>query len=168
MGVGSFAYNLVLLLHILSAIIGFGGVMLNGVYAGQARKRPPAEGLAIMEANTFISLTICEKFIYLVPIWGFGLVGLSDKVWTFGQGWVMASIGLYAVALVLSLFALQPRAKRMVALQREIVEAGPPAGGPPPQVAEMQKIGPQIGAISGVLHLLMTVIIILMIWKPGL
>ena len=30
MGIGSFVYNLVLLLHILCAIVGFGAVMLNG------------------------------------------------------------------------------------------------------------------------------------------
>ena len=57
MGVTSFAYRLVLLLHILSAIIGFGGVLLNGVYASRAKKRPPAEGLAVMEVNTFVSVT---------------------------------------------------------------------------------------------------------------
>lgn len=168
MGITSFAYRLVFLLHILSAMIGFGGVMLNGLYAKKARERPPAEGLAVMEVNTFISLKVAEIFIYLTAFWGFGLVGLSDGAWGFGQGWVMAAITLYVIALGLSHGMLQPRAKRMVELQREVVNAGPPQGGPPPQVAEMQKIGPQIGAISGVLHLLMVVIMVLMIWKPGL
>ena len=37
-------YKIVLVLHILAAIIGFGSVMLNGVYASEARKRPGPEG----------------------------------------------------------------------------------------------------------------------------
>ena len=79
MGITSFAYRLVLLLHILSAIIGFGGVLLNGVYAARAKKRPPAEGLAVMEVNTFVSVKVAEIFIYLTAIWGLGLIGLTDK-----------------------------------------------------------------------------------------
>jgi len=166
-GITSFAYRLVFLLHILSAIIGFGGVMLNGVYASRAQKRPPAEGLAVMEVNTFVSLKVAEVFIWLTPIWGLGLVGLSDKVWEFGQTWVWLSIVIYLVALAVSFGLLQPRVKKLLALQREIVDGPPSAGGPPPQVAQLKALGAQIGPISGVLHLSLVVILVLMIWKPG-
>jgi len=166
-GIDSFWYKLFLLLHILTAIVGFGAVLLNGVYASRARKRPPAEGLAVMEVNTFISLNVGEKFILAVPIFGLGLVGLSDKVIKFSQTWVWLSLVLYLAALAVSFLVLQPRVKRLLALQREIVAAGPPQG-PPPQAAEMAAIGKQIGPISGVLHLSLVVILILMVWKPGL
>ncbi len=167
MGIGSFVYNLVLLLHILCAIVGFGAVMLNGVYASRARALPPEQALAVNEVNTFVSLRIAEWFIYLVPIWGFGLVGLSDGVIEFSETWVWLSILLYAVALAASLFAMQPRVRRMLVLQREMVAAGPPAGGPPPQAAQLEPLGKQVGAISGILHLSMVVVLALMIWKPG-
>jgi hypothetical protein len=166
-GTDSFLYRLFLLLHILAAIVGFGAVMLNGVYASRARKRPPAEGLAVMEVNTFVSLNVGEKFILAVPILGFGLVGLSDKVIKFSQTWVWLSLVIYLGALALSYGVLQPKVKRLLALQRELVAAGPPQG-PPPQAAEMTAIGKQIGPISGVLHLALVVILVLMIWKPGL
>lgn len=168
MGVGSFAYKLFFLLHILSAIIGFGGVLLNGVYAARAQKRPPAEGLAVMEVNTFVSLRVAEMFIYLTALIGLGLVGLSDGIWAFRQTWVWLAIVVYVVSLGISHGLLQPKVKRLLALQRELVEAGPPAGGPPPQAAELAKLGPQIGAVSGVLDLALVVILVLMIWKPGL
>lgn len=166
MGITSFGYRLFFLLHILSAIVGFGGVMLNGVYAARARKRPPAEALAVMEVNTFVSLKVAEKAIWLVPLFGFGLVGLSDKVWKFSQTWVWLSIILYVAALAVSYLLLQPRVKQLLSLQREMVEAGPTQG-PPPQVPQLQAIGKQIGPISGVLHLALLVILVLMIWKPG-
>lgn len=170
MGIDSFAYELVLYLHILSAIIGFGGVLLNGLYASRARKRPPAEALAVMEVNTFVSLKVAEVFIYLTGIFGLGLVGLSDDVWEYTDGWILWAIILYVVSLVVSIALLQPRVRQMVALQREMVEglsAGTAAGGPPPQAALLEKLGPQIGALSGVLHLSFAVILVLMVWKPG-
>ncbi len=44
---GSDAYKIVLVLHILCAIIGFGAVFLNGLYGAQAAKYKGPEGLAI-------------------------------------------------------------------------------------------------------------------------
>ena len=37
-------YNVLLVLHILSAIIGLGSVMLNGLYLSQAQRRPGPAG----------------------------------------------------------------------------------------------------------------------------
>ncbi len=51
MGIGSAAYNILLLLHIAAAIVGFGAVLLNGVYGAEIKKRRGAEGIAIAEAN---------------------------------------------------------------------------------------------------------------------
>jgi hypothetical protein len=62
---------------------------------------------------------------------------------------------------------MNPGVKRIIALQKEMEQGPPPAGGPPPQVAEMQKIGPRLGQFGAILNLLLVVIIILMIWKPG-
>jgi uncharacterized membrane protein len=170
-GYRSFGYNLVLWLHIASAIIGFGGVMLNGLYAQRAQKRPPAEALAVMEDNAWVSLKVAEIFIYLTAVFGLGVVGLSDKAWKFSQTWVWLSLVIYVVALGVSHGLLQPRVKKLLALMGEMVSATPPAGetpaGPPPQAAALAKLGPQIGAVSMVLHLSLSVILVLMIWKPG-
>jgi hypothetical protein len=168
MGTDSFAYKLFLLLHIASAIIGFGGVILNGVYAQRARKRPPAEALAVMEVNAFVSIKVAEIFIYLTAVFGLGLVGLSDKAIKFSQTWIWLAIVVYVVALGVSHGLLMPRVKKLLALMRSMVESGPPAGGPPPQAAEMAKIGPQIGGLSMVLNVALVVILVLMIWKPGI
>jgi len=78
-GVGSTAYKIVFMLHILSIIVGFGGVMLNGVYGAEAKKRKGAGGVAIGEANVHVS-EIAEKVIMSVPVWGILLVLMSDGV----------------------------------------------------------------------------------------
>ncbi len=161
MGIGSFWYKAVLFLHIACAIVGFGGVLLNGVYASRAKKRPPAEGLAVMEVNAFVSIKVAEIFIYLTAVWGLGLVGLSDKVWKFSQTWVWLALVVYVIALGISHGMLMPRVKKLLAGMRAAVTGG---GAPP---ADLAKLEPQIGAISMALHLSLAVILVLMIWKPG-
>ena len=166
MGIGETGYDIVKVLHILCAVVGFGGVLLNGVYAAQARKRPPAEGLAVMEANVFVSNKIAKIAIYLTLVLGFGVVGLSDQQIEFTDLWVMISIILFIASLLVSELLLSPRVKKLVALQREIAEGPPPQGGPPPQVAQMKALGGQVGAFSGFLHLAFVVILSLMVFQP--
>lgn len=161
MGTASFAYRLVLLLHILSAIIGFGGVILNGVYATRAKKRPPAEALAVVEDNAWVSLRVAEIFIYLTAVFGLGLVGLSDKLWKFSQTWVWLAIVIYVVALGVSHGLLTPRVKRLLGLMRETADGSTTSG------ADAARLEPQIGGLSVVLDLALVVILVLMIWKPG-
>lgn len=167
MGINSFAYNLVLLLHIICVIVGFGGVILNGVYAARAQQLPPEQNLAVMEVNSFVSIKVAEVFIYLVPVFGLGLVGMSDDAFGFGQLWVWLSLVIYVLSLGVSHGALLPTVKKMLAVQREMVAASPPAGGPPPQAAQLEAMGKKVGGLSMVLHLSLVVILVLMIWKPG-
>ena len=75
----STAYKIVLVLHILAAILGFGSVMLNGVYASEVRRRPGPEGAAIADANYRVSFGVAMWFIYAVTVLGIALVGMSDK-----------------------------------------------------------------------------------------
>ena len=61
-----------------------------------------------------------------------------------------------------------PTHKRIIALQEELVNAGPPATpGPPPQVAELQSNGKKMAMTGGILHLVLLLMLIDMIWKPG-
>jgi|tagenome__1003787_1003787.scaffolds.fasta_scaffold19888936_2 uncharacterized membrane protein len=170
MGITSTAYKIVLLLHILCAIVGFGTVFLNGLYGAQAKRRPGPGGLAIQEANLFVS-KIAEYFIYAVFILGIGLVSMSDEAWKFSQTWIWLAMLLYIVGIGVSHGVLFPNAKKLRDLSAELVAVGPPPAdappGPPPQVAEMERRGKTLGAASTFLHLLLVAILVLMIWKPG-
>jgi uncharacterized membrane protein len=170
MGIDSTGYRIVLLLHILCAIVGFGAVMLNGLYGREAKRRQGPGGLAISEANYAVS-GIAEYFIYAVFVFGFALVFMSDEAWAFDQTWIWLSMALYVVGLAISHAVVFPNARKMKELSAELVAAGPPpagtAAGPPPQVVEMQRRGRALGLSSSILHVLLVVIIGLMIWKPG-
>lgn len=170
MGITSTGYRIVLLLHILCAIVGFGAVILNGLYGREAKRRPGPGGLAITEANYTVS-SVGEYFIYAVFVFGFSLVLMSDKAWKFGQTWVWLAMTFYLVGIAVSHTLVWPNARKMKRLAAELVMAGPPPAGappgPPPQVAEMERTGQTLGVASTFLHLLLVAILVLMIWKPG-
>ena len=171
MGVDSTAYDIVKVLHLLAVIVGFGTVALNGIRGAQAKKRPGPGGLAIGESGHVVN-AVAEYFIYAVPVFGLGLVFMSDDVWSFGQLWVWLSLLLYVVGISVSHAVLIPAEKRMNVLAGELVAAGPPpagapAGGPPPQVVEMEGLEKKLAAAGTFLNLLVVVLVTLMVFKPG-
>lgn len=169
-GINSGIYKFFFVLHILCAIVGFGGVVLNGLYAAQVKKRGGAEGLAINEANMFVAGKVAEMFIYAVFVIGIVLVLLSDEAWKFDQTWLSASMGLYIVGLGVAHGVLIRGQKRIIALQRELVAApggGGGQGGPPPQVAEIERTDQRMAIAGAFNNILLIVILFLMVWKPG-
>lgn len=170
MGITSGVYKIVFLLHILSAIAGFGPALLAPAFAAQARARRGKEGLAIADATFTVLSTYAMWIIYSVPVFGILLILLSDDVWKFSQVWVSLSFLVYIAALGVAHALYQPNLRRMNELMAQLAEAPPPgaaAGGPPPQVAELERRGRQAALFGGLLNLLLVLILILMIWKPG-
>jgi hypothetical protein len=166
-GGNSGIYKLLLVLHILSAIVGLGAVMLNGLYAAQMQKwqGPPAR--AIGEANFAVS-SVAEYVIYTIPLWGILLVLASeDDIIEFSQTWVWLSLLLFIIAIRISHAAMFPGAKKINALMAEMEHGPPPSDAAPPQVAEIQALGQRQAIGGAVLNVIAVVILVLMIWKPG-
>ncbi len=164
---GSDAYNIVKVLHILCAIVGFGAVTLNGLYGAQAKARGGAEAAAIGQAVYRVS-TVGEYFIYAVFVLGLALVAMGNNLFDFGQTWVWLSMALYITGLDLSHGVLRPRVRRMNALLVEL--AGSPGSGgtgPPPQAVELDALAKQVAGTEMVLNLLLVVILVFMVFKPG-
>src|SRR2546423_3734580 len=165
-GVNSGIYKFLLVLHILSAIVGLGAVMLNGLYAAQTQKRPGPAGRAVFEANVYVS-QIAEYVIYAIPVFGIALIYTSDKAWKFSQTWTWLSLLLYLIAIGITHAVMRSGAKQIVELMTEMEQAPPPAGGAPTQVAQIGEIGKRLGIRGGPLNIIVVVIVFLMIWKPG-
>lgn len=161
---GSDAYNIVKVLHILCAIVGFGGVVLNGLYGAQAKRRGGREAVAIGESVYRVSL-IAEYFIYAVFVLGLALVAMGNNLFDFGQTWIWLSTLLYIVGLGISHGVLRPRVKRLNALMVEVADgAGPPNQA---QAARLEGLGKQLAATEAALNLLLVVILVFMVFKPG-
>jgi hypothetical protein len=165
-GLSSGIFKALLVLHILTAIVGLGAVMLNGLYAAQSQKRPGPAGRAVSEANEAVS-NIAEKVIYLIPVFGILLVLASDSAIKFSTTFVWLSLVLFIGALGVSHAVLIPGHRKINELLLEMEQGPPPAAGPPPQLAEIQALGKRQAAAGASLNVVVAVILILMIWKPG-
>lgn len=170
LGNDSTLYGILLFLHIICAILGFGSLALNGLYGQQAAERKGPEGVAIGQANMAVS-KVAEVFVYGVFVFGILLVlTAEDDIIGFGDLWVWLSILLFIVALGFSHARQIPNARKMNALAQELATTeGPPPGqgGPPPQVAQMEALSKQLAVGGAFLNLMLLVILYLMIFKPG-
>jgi hypothetical protein len=154
-------YKFFLVLHILAVIAGIGSTVLNGLYGAKAKAAGPNGG-HIGRANFEVTM-IAEKIIYLVPIFGIVLVFLSDDVWEFDQFWVYGSLVLFAVALGIAHGVMMPSTKRLLEVGAKLGSGqGGPADG-----AEMEALGKRLGMGGMTLNLLVVIIVVLMVWKPG-
>ena len=169
LGSDSTLYGILLFLHILCAILGFGSLALNGLYGQQAAQRKGPGGVAIGQANFAVS-KVAEIFVYGVFVFGILLVLTAEDSIGFGDLWVSLSMLLFIVALGYSHAVQIPSAQRMNILAEELATTeGPPpgAGGPPPQVAEMEQLSKKLAMGGAFLNLLLVAILYLMIFKPG-
>lgn len=167
MGLDSFLYKFLLMLHVLTVIVGFGGVFLNGVYGVEAQKRGGREGMAIAQANYRASVVFAEKFIYAVPILGILLVIVSDGVFGFEQAWISISFVLYLVGIGLVHAVLLPSERKMQELMGALADRPTGEGERPSEVDELERRGRLVAGVGTVLNILVVVLLILMIWKPG-
>jgi hypothetical protein len=164
-GTNSGIFKFLLVLHILSAIVGIGGVILNGLYAAQAQRRQGPAGRAVSEANYAVSV-VAEKVIYLIPVFGILLVLVSNHGDSFSDTFVWLSLVLFVIAIGISHSMLIPGHRKINALLLEMEQGPAPVGGPPPQVTQIQAIGQRLAGAALVLDLLLVSILALMIWQP--
>jgi uncharacterized membrane protein len=159
-------YKIVLVLHLLAVMVGFGGLFLNAAYGLQARARSGREGLAIAEALYNVSRKWTEYFIYAVPILGIALVMMSEDTIKFSDMWVSASFVVYIVALGV-LHGLQfPNIKRMNQMMAELAAAEGRASGSTDVRAELERRGKRSAVVGGIFNLLIVAAVVLMVFKP--
>ncbi len=162
----SFAYQFVLFLHVLAAIIGFGSTFVWPMLAAKSRALAPTEALAVNRLVVGSAKVLSSPFTIATGIFGAILIVLSDDFYDFSQPWVSLSLTLWLVGAALALGVHGPNLNAMVRLQEEMVAAGPPQGGPPPQAEELAQRGKKAQAVGGVLHLLFAVLLVAMVFLP--
>lgn len=162
-GVGSTLYRVLLLAHILLAIVGFGGVLLNGVYLAKAKQRSGAQATAISQANYEVS-AIAEYAIFAVPISGICLVWASGKAWSFADTWVWLSLAITLIALVVARTVLMSGHHRLNILLAASEQGDKTSEAP--NLVEIERLRKIQGMAGGVLAIATIALLVLMIWKP--
>jgi Predicted integral membrane protein (DUF2269) len=99
-------------LHVLSALIGFGSVAISGVY-GAAARRSDESGLSEETARYFRSRGWPELLILAVPVFGAAAIGFRPGGADFGDLWVIGGFVVWALAAALLLGVVRPAESRI-------------------------------------------------------
>jgi uncharacterized membrane protein len=163
MGLNGGLYKFLLVLHIVAAIVGFGGSFLAGMLGLEAKKRGGTDALAITRSTLAVTERVSLMAIYAVPVLGILLILTSDDVWKFSQAWISLSFLLYIAAVGLYHAVHRPNLHRMNVLMGNVSSGGAGREG----LTELQERGKKAGAVGGILNLIWVAIVFLMVFKPG-
>jgi uncharacterized membrane protein len=164
-----------LLLHIMTAIAAFGPNYAFPLIARFAQK-DPRNALVVSEIMHAIESKITIPAAVLMPFLGLALI-YTGHIDLWQSEWLVIAIVLYIVTFFFALLVQLPNTVKMIDLLKAMPPPGPaaPGGqeprptavapGPPPEVAALgRKL--QMGGM--LLTVLLTAIIVLMVWKPGI
>jgi hypothetical protein len=155
-------YEVLLLLHLLSAIGGFGLLAYNGLYLSLSRRRGYGAGGALA-VNAQVS-GLAEGLVYASFVFGVAAVGSSRSAWRFSQAWVIAAMVLYLAILSVMHGWIRPRQRRFFTIIREL-EADPKLA--PMRVGELDSLERRISAGWGAFNILVVGALYLMVFRPG-
>jgi len=100
------AYDVVLLAHVLSALAGFGVVVVAGAYA-LALRRPGPPSAAVRRYYR-PGANWAGRALFLVPVFGVALVAMSHGDWSYSQDWLGVGIALWVLAALVAELVLWP------------------------------------------------------------
>jgi len=113
-------YSVLLLVHVACAVVGFGALATTGLQARRARRGPTAAGAEAIRRYFRPGVNWAARALYGVPVFGFALIAASHGVFTSGDGFVLAGLGLWTLATVVAEAVVWPAERRIQA----VVSAG--------------------------------------------
>ncbi|MEL7158586.1 MAG: hypothetical protein AAFN30_18590, partial [Actinomycetota bacterium] len=119
MGIESTLYRVVLLLHIATVIVGFGGLIAHGAYHARAFRSPAATAASVLEI-TKSTAKVAEYAIYAVLPLGIVLIAISDDAFSLGDPWVSASFVVWFLLIGAYHGAVRPAVRTMMSRATEL------------------------------------------------
>lgn len=167
-GTASVLYRIILLLHILASIVGFGGLVAGAMLNARAFRSSAGQGRTILLANQTMSKT-AHNGLYAVIGLGIVLIALSDDAFGYGDPWVSAGFVIWFAMIGLSHGLVRPAMAGLV--QRTEALAAAASGPGLPNLdsdAEAESLAKRLALGEGAIQLLLVAALAVMIWKPGL
>lgn len=149
-GIGDTPYNIILILHILTAMAAFAPAFVHPVLSAQMKADGMADRPKVFGYMATNAQRIYGSALIVSGLLGFGVAGMSDDFYKMSQGWLAAAFIIWIGMNGLLHAVIRPSEKAIAAAE----------GGE----ADEKKL-----AIAGVtMTLLLVVQVYLMVWKPGL
>jgi uncharacterized membrane protein len=143
----SFGYRFFFLLHILAILVAFAPAFVWPIVNARLRRNGATPGAEIGAIIRDSWARIHGPAVVLAGLFGILMIVLSDDVWKFSQTWVSMAFLLWFLMLFI-VFGLMPWNERKNAEGDEAADR-------------------RSAAFNGILHLLLLLMVIDMIWKPG-
>ena len=163
------AFKILVLLHLLCVIGGFGALAFNGLYMSLAQRRPAGGTSAVLEVNRMVS-GLAEALVYAAIVFGIAAVGASHKAIGFGDAWVSAALAVVVVAIGVLHGWIRPRQRRYAAIVQTLEQPFGPDEAPDSRDADLavlQHTERQVGLGWAVFNILVVGVVYLMVFKPG-
>ena len=158
-------YHVLVMLHLLSVIGGFGALAFNALYMSLAQRRPQGGTGAIMEVNGLVS-GLAEILIYAALLFGIGAVASSHSTVKFSDAWVSAALGVYVAAVGVLHGWIKRNQRLYVAMVRKL-ESGAEPSTQEQDLSGLQQLEKRVGFGWGVFNVLVIGAVYLMVFKPG-
>lgn len=158
-------FSLLLFTHVLGAIIAFGPTFSSPII-GRMGAHERAHGNFAMRISRELARVQILPLAIVQGITGVALI-IAGNVDVTKSMWLLVGIVLYLIAIGFAIFVQTPLAKRIIEMTTPPVgaptPAGPPAGGPPPELLGMIT---RIKRGGMLLIALVVAIVFLMVTKP--
>lgn len=161
MGTGSAIYRIVLLLHIATAIVGFGGVIAHGAYNAKAFASKAGEA-AILLKHTQSVTKIAHYALYALFLLGIVLIALSDSEISFAAPWVSASFVVWFAVIGVAHGMVRPAVAALAERAGELAPESDMSGD-----EGVTSIAKKLATGEGITQLLLVIALVLMVWQPG-
>jgi hypothetical protein len=147
------AYDIVLLGHVLSALVGLGAVVVAGAYAVALRRSGAASEVVRRYYRPGVNWG--GRVLYLVPVLGVALVAMSDGDWTYADGWITGGLLLWAVVALAAEMVLWPAERK---IQAQVDD--------PTSPADLRAECSRVAITAAVVAVLLVVAAVIMVAKP--
>jgi len=152
-------YSILLILHVLCAVVGFGTMVLTGAQASRARRGPSAPGSDGVRRYFRPGVNWAGRALYGVPVFGFVLIAQSSGSFGAGDGFVVAGLFTWLVAALLAETLVWPGERRIQALVTE-------RWGDPDTATALDRECRRMTVAAGVLTALFLGATVIMVGKP--
>lgn len=158
-------YKILVSLHVLCVVGGFGGLAYNALYASLAQRRPAGGTSAVLEVNRMVS-GLAEILVYAVVLFGIGAVAASHKHVQFSDAWVSAAFGVYVVAIGVIHGWIRPNQRRYAGVVDKLET--PPQEGEDrsTDVTALRSYEKKVGLGWGAFNVLVIGAVFLMVFQP--
>lgn len=151
-------YTVVLFVHVLAVVVGFGVVFTYPLLDAYARRTNVVDLVALHRFQVFLTSRLIQPALLVILVAG---IYLATDRWSLGDGWISATFAIVIVIGGLAGAVIAPTEKKLLALAQRDLQAGQK----PSDAYEREAV--KLARFGGLASLLIVVALFLMVTKPG-